>query len=158
MTPLDDQQQAARDWFESLRTRICTAFEAIEREAGSDAAFEFTSWDREDAGMWEVRGDTQKHTVSRLMCWVAVERMMRTARQRGLPGELARWAEVRDEIYRRIMDDSWDEELGSFVSAMVQADVLGIPVATVLLDVGPPGHGAQSLSAALPDLHFAEQP
>jgi coproporphyrinogen III oxidase len=36
----------ARDWFETLRTRICTAFEAIEREAGSDAAFAFTPWDR----------------------------------------------------------------------------------------------------------------
>ena len=35
---LDDQQQAARDWFESLRDRICAEFEAIEREAGSDAA------------------------------------------------------------------------------------------------------------------------
>ena len=32
MKPLDDQQQAARDWFESLRTRICAAFEEIERE------------------------------------------------------------------------------------------------------------------------------
>ena len=41
MTPLDDQQQAARDWFESLRDRICAAFEAIEREAGSDAAFDY---------------------------------------------------------------------------------------------------------------------
>ena len=49
MRPLDDQQQAARDWFESLRTRICAAFEAIEREAGSDAAFEYTPWDRTDA-------------------------------------------------------------------------------------------------------------
>ena len=49
MTPLDDQQQAARDWFESLRTRICAAFEAIEREAGSDAAFAFTPWDRIEA-------------------------------------------------------------------------------------------------------------
>ena len=47
MKPLDDQQQAARDWFESLRTRICAEFEAIEREAGSDAAFTFTPWDRE---------------------------------------------------------------------------------------------------------------
>ena len=46
MKPLDDQQQAARDWFESLRTRICTEFEAIEREAGSDAAFEYIPWDR----------------------------------------------------------------------------------------------------------------
>ncbi|MEO7239855.1 MAG: oxygen-dependent coproporphyrinogen oxidase [Sphingomicrobium sp.] len=49
MTPLDDQQQAARDWFEALRTRICAAFEAIEREAGSDAAFVYTPWDRTDA-------------------------------------------------------------------------------------------------------------
>ena len=46
---LDDQQQAARDWFESLRDRICAAFEAIEREAGSDAAFTYTPWDRTDA-------------------------------------------------------------------------------------------------------------
>src|SRR3954463_15979000 len=49
MLELDDQQQAARDWFESLRDRICAAFEAIEREAGSDAAFEYTPWDRTDA-------------------------------------------------------------------------------------------------------------
>lgn len=48
MMALDDQQQAARDWFERLRTRICDEFEAIEREAGSDARFEFISWDRTD--------------------------------------------------------------------------------------------------------------
>ena len=48
MTPLDPQQQAARDWFESLRTRICDAFEAIEREAGSDACFEYSPWERTD--------------------------------------------------------------------------------------------------------------
>ena len=46
MKSLDDQQLAARDWFESLRTRICAAFETIEREAGSDAAFTYTPWDR----------------------------------------------------------------------------------------------------------------
>jgi len=48
MDPLDDQQKAARDWFEDLRTRICAAFEAIEREAGSDAAFTYAAWDRTD--------------------------------------------------------------------------------------------------------------
>jgi coproporphyrinogen III oxidase len=48
MLTLDDQQQAARDWFESLRTRICDAFEAIEQEAGSQAKFEFIPWDRTD--------------------------------------------------------------------------------------------------------------
>jgi coproporphyrinogen III oxidase len=50
MKPLDDQQQAARDWFESLRDRICAAFEAIERESGSDASFEYTPWNRTDEG------------------------------------------------------------------------------------------------------------
>jgi len=45
---LDEQQQAARDWFEGLRDRICAAFEAIERDAGSDAAFIYTPWDRSD--------------------------------------------------------------------------------------------------------------
>ncbi|MBJ7443471.1 MAG: oxygen-dependent coproporphyrinogen oxidase, partial [Sphingobium sp.] len=47
---LDTRQQAARAWFESLRDRICAAFEAIEREAGSDASFAYTHWDREAEG------------------------------------------------------------------------------------------------------------
>jgi coproporphyrinogen III oxidase len=49
MIELDDQQQAARDWFESLRTRICAEFEAIEAEGGGDGRFAYTPWDREDA-------------------------------------------------------------------------------------------------------------
>jgi coproporphyrinogen III oxidase len=48
MIELDEQQQAARTWFEALRDRICAEFEAIEREAGSDAAFQYTPWDRQD--------------------------------------------------------------------------------------------------------------
>ena len=49
MIELDDEQQQARAWFESLRDRICAEFEGIEREAGSEAAFGYTPWDREDA-------------------------------------------------------------------------------------------------------------
>ncbi|WP_257550511.1 oxygen-dependent coproporphyrinogen oxidase [Sphingopyxis sp. DBS4] len=51
MISLDPQQQAARSWFESLRDRICAAFEAIERETGSDAHFTYTPWDREAEGI-----------------------------------------------------------------------------------------------------------
>ena len=47
MIEMDGEQQAARTWFEALRDRLCAAFEAIERGAGSDAAFAFTPWDRE---------------------------------------------------------------------------------------------------------------
>ena len=90
------------------------------------------NWDQPDAGMWEIRGEPRHHTTSRLMCWVAIERMMRTARQRGLPGELSRWAEVRDEIYDRIMAESWDEEVGAFMqhegADTVDAGVLLMPM------------------------------
>jgi coproporphyrinogen III oxidase len=48
MMEMDAQQSAARAWFESLRDRICAAFETIEREAGSDAAFSYTPWNRDD--------------------------------------------------------------------------------------------------------------
>lgn len=45
---LDEQQSAARTWFEALRDRICAEFEAIEAEAGSDARFAYTPWQRTD--------------------------------------------------------------------------------------------------------------
>lgn len=48
MQSLDPQQQAARTWFETLRDRICGEFEAIEREAGSDARFTYMPWQRVD--------------------------------------------------------------------------------------------------------------
>ncbi len=60
MITLDAEQQAARTWFESLRDRICAEFVAIEREAGSDASFDYTQWFRDDdasgAGGGGVRG------------------------------------------------------------------------------------------------------
>jgi coproporphyrinogen III oxidase len=46
MIELDEEQAQARTWFESLRDRITAEFEAIEREAGSDAAFDYVAWDR----------------------------------------------------------------------------------------------------------------
>lgn len=90
------------------------------------------NWDRKDAGMWEIREDGRPHTVSRLMCWVAIERMMRTARQRGLPFDLAGWGETRDAIHRRIMEESWDPDVGAFMawegSDTVDAGVLLMPL------------------------------
>ena len=51
MISLDPQQQTARNWFESLRDRICAEFESIETEAGSDARFTYAPWDREADGL-----------------------------------------------------------------------------------------------------------
>ena len=46
MTDWNPYTVRARAWFESLRDQICAAFEAIEREAGSDASFGYTPWER----------------------------------------------------------------------------------------------------------------
>jgi coproporphyrinogen III oxidase len=56
MRDWSEQTQQARAWFESLRDRICAAFEAIEREAGSEAKFEYTPWNRETADQSEGGG------------------------------------------------------------------------------------------------------
>ena len=48
MIDLDHEQQAARNWFEALRDRICAEFEAIEAEADSGARFDYLHWDRTD--------------------------------------------------------------------------------------------------------------
>jgi coproporphyrinogen III oxidase len=56
MSDWSEQTRLAREWFESLRGRICAAFEAIEREAGSDAAFDYVPWNRDTADSSEGGG------------------------------------------------------------------------------------------------------
>jgi GH15 family glucan-1,4-alpha-glucosidase len=81
------------------------------------------NWDQADEGIWETRGGRKEYTFSRLMCWVAVERAIRMARQRGLPADLVHWSRHRDEIYRQIMDRGWNEERQAFVQHF-ESDVL----------------------------------
>ena len=56
MTDWAPYTHRASEWFQSLRDAICAEFEAIEREAGSDAAFGYTPWTR--AAVDEEDGDT----------------------------------------------------------------------------------------------------
>ena len=57
MTDWTPYTARASQWFEELRNGICAEFEAIEREAGSDAAFEYTPWQR-DAVEGGAAGET----------------------------------------------------------------------------------------------------
>jgi GH15 family glucan-1,4-alpha-glucosidase len=73
------------------------------------------NWQQKDEGIWEVRGGPQDFLYSKLMCWVAIDRALRIAQKRSFPVDWARWAGVRDTIYRDIMDKGWNEKLGVFV-------------------------------------------
>ncbi len=89
-------------------------------------------WDEPDEGIWETRSGPQHFTYSRLMCWVAVERAIRVANQRGLPADHARWAETRDAIYADLWERGWDPEVRGFVqhyeTDVVDAAVLLMPL------------------------------
>ncbi|MEW2157780.1 glycoside hydrolase family 15 protein [Streptomyces sp. NPDC007189] len=98
-------------------------------------------WDQPDEGVWETRGGRRNFTYSRLMCWVAIERAMRLARRRGLPADLLRWGQVRDTIYRRIMDRGWSERRGAFVQYeggdVLDASLLMMPLAKFIAPTDP---------------------
>ncbi|MEO1297918.1 MAG: glycoside hydrolase family 15 protein, partial [Cyanobacteria bacterium J06636_16] len=73
------------------------------------------SWYISDEGVWESRGAQQHHVYSKLMCWVALDRGLRLADKRSFPVDRKWWTEVRDRIYKEILDKGWNEELQSFV-------------------------------------------
>ena len=89
------------------------------------------NWDQPDEGVWETRGGRKRFTYSRLMAWVALDRTIRIARDRSLPGDVVRWMRVRDEIYHRIMEKGWNEEKQAFVqhedTDVLDASVLLMP-------------------------------
>ena len=99
------------------------------------------NWDQADEGVWEVRGGRQDFTYSRLMSWVAIERAIRIATQRGLPSDLSRWQSSRDAIYHQIMSRGWNEELQAFVqhyeSEALDASLLLMPLVKFIAPTDP---------------------
>jgi GH15 family glucan-1,4-alpha-glucosidase len=90
------------------------------------------NWQRPDEGIWEVRGGRQHFVSSKLMSWVALERAVRVAHQRGLPAGEGRWVEERDAVYEEVMQKGWNPEKESFVqyygSSALDASLLLMPL------------------------------
>ncbi len=90
------------------------------------------NWQKPDEGIWEVRGGAHEFLYSRVMCWVAIDRGIRLAEKRSFPAPLAKWREIRDEIYREVYQTFWDPELRTFVqykgAKTVDASALLMPL------------------------------
>ncbi|HZC26389.1 MAG TPA: glycoside hydrolase family 15 protein, partial [Actinopolymorphaceae bacterium] len=56
-------------------------------------------WDQPDEGIWETRGGREAFTYGRFQSWVAFDRAIRVARNRGRPADHQRWIKERDIIY-----------------------------------------------------------
>jgi GH15 family glucan-1,4-alpha-glucosidase len=99
------------------------------------------NWDQADEGIWETRGGRQHFTYSRLMSWVAVERAIRIARQRGLPADIVRWASTRDAIYHQVMAKGFHPKRGAFVqhydTEVLDASILLMPLTKFVAPTDP---------------------
>jgi GH15 family glucan-1,4-alpha-glucosidase len=74
-------------------------------------------WPRRDEGIWEVRSGREHFTYSKAMAWVAFDRAIKSAEMYKLPGPLAHWRRVRDEIHSDVCTRGFDPEMNSFVRA-----------------------------------------
>jgi GH15 family glucan-1,4-alpha-glucosidase len=72
-------------------------------------------WREPDEGIWEVRGGRHEFILSRLMCWVAMDRALRLAQRRSFPAPIHEWQKIRDEIYHDIFTNFWNPGRKAFV-------------------------------------------
>jgi GH15 family glucan-1,4-alpha-glucosidase len=90
------------------------------------------NWDQPDEGIWETRGGRQHFTYSRLMAWVALDRMVRIAREHGLPADLTRLITERDRIYEQLVERGWNAQKGAYIqhygTNVLDASVLLMPL------------------------------
>lgn len=75
------------------------------------------AWHHPDDGLWEMRGERQHFTHSKVMAWLGFESAILSAEQWGLPGPVDQWRAIRDEIHAQVCEEGFDAELGSFTQA-----------------------------------------
>ena len=98
-------------------------------------------WQREDAGIWEVRGPNRHFTHSKVMAWVAFDRAVRANEEFGREGPVERWRTIRDTIHAQVLDRAWNEEKRAFAQSYgadeLDASVLVMPLVGFLPATDP---------------------
>jgi GH15 family glucan-1,4-alpha-glucosidase len=65
-------------------------------------------WREPDRGIWEVRGEPQHFTSSKIMCWVALDRGAKLAELHGWVSYIQQWRAVAEEIKADILANGVD--------------------------------------------------
>ena len=89
-------------------------------------------WQQPDEGIWEVRSGRRHFTHSRVMAWVAVDRMIRSADRFHLEGPVEHWRGLRQQIHDEVCAKGFDARKNTFVqfygSQELDASLLMIPM------------------------------
>jgi GH15 family glucan-1,4-alpha-glucosidase len=72
-------------------------------------------WSEPDNGIWEMRGPKRHFTHSKVMAWVAIDRMVKAVENFGLDGPVERWRAVRATIHDEVCRYGFDREHNTFV-------------------------------------------
>jgi len=99
------------------------------------------SWQSPDRGIWEVRGEPQQFTHSKVMAWVAVDRMVKSAEQFHLDGPIDDWRALRSKIHAEVCQKGYNSARGCFVQAygskLLDASLLFMPLVGFLPATDP---------------------
>src|SRR5205823_11722208 len=89
-------------------------------------------WREPDQGIWEIRGEPQQFVYSKVMAWVALDRLVKMAELDGRAADVDAWGSGRDEIRELVEREGVDADSGSFVqhfgSDKLDASNLMIPI------------------------------
>jgi GH15 family glucan-1,4-alpha-glucosidase len=80
-------------------------------------------WERPDRGMWEIRGEPRHFTFSKIMCWVAFDRAIKSVEQYGFEGPRQHWEKVRGRIAAQVLERAYDRDRNTFVQAYGSRDL-----------------------------------
>jgi GH15 family glucan-1,4-alpha-glucosidase len=82
------------------------------------------SWRLPDEGIWEPRTGRHDNTYSKLMCWTALDRLLKLADQGAIKdAPLDTYRRERENIRREITSRAWDPQLNSYVSVLETENV-----------------------------------
>jgi GH15 family glucan-1,4-alpha-glucosidase len=98
-------------------------------------------WDHPDHGIWERRGEGKHYVSSKVMCWVAFDRAIKSAERFGFDAPLDRWRVLRDAICIDVCEKGFDPGQNAFVesygSQTLDASILLLPAVGFLPATDP---------------------
>jgi len=88
------------------------------------------TWDQPDNGLWEMRGPRRHFTHSKVLAWVAADRMATAVRAHHLYGPADRWEALGDTIHADVLTHGYNPDRNTFTQSY---DAPGLDAALLMI-------------------------